>query len=163
MRLCTGIKTHASDFGTRMVTAVLTINTTSTLIESNHLHNPPNFPSRFCTDSDYSFETMSAAEEIKANPHVEPQTTETKETDTTTAPTGAREDSTSKSEQSSYTGMASAATSSATNAAVGVKDSVFSMFGGGAKKDKKEDDEAQDRSGSSKAQKAAEGEDEEVF
>ena len=109
---------------------------------------------------------MSAAEETRTDPHPHPEpqtTTETKETDTTTAPTGAREDSTSKPEQSSYTGMASAATSSATNAAVGVKDSVFSMFGGGAKKDKKEDDEAQDRSGSSKAQKEAEGEDEEVI
>jgi Ran-binding protein 1 len=43
------------------------------------------------------------------------------------------------------------------NAAAGVKDSVFSMFGGGAKKEKKvdDDDDAKDEpSGSSKAKKA---------
>ena len=56
-----------------------------------------------------------------------------------------------------------AATSAATNAAAGVKDSVFSMFGGGAKKEKKaeeEDGEGKDEpSGSSKAQKKAGDED----
>ena len=58
----------------------------------------------------------------------------------------------------SYTEMASSAAGSATTAAVGVKDSVFSMFGGGVKKEKKEepDGETEDRSGSSKAKKDAE-------
>ena len=52
--------------------------------------------------------------------------------------------------------------SSATAAATGVKDSVFSMFGGGEKKETKVEDEgaANDRSGSAKAQK--EKEDDEV-
>ncbi|KAL9138399.1 MAG: hypothetical protein Q9175_000382 [Cornicularia normoerica] len=58
----------------------------------------------------------------------------------------------------SYTEMASNAAGSATTAAAGVKDSVFSMFGGGAKKEKKEEPEGEteDRSGSSKAKKDAE-------
>lgn len=54
---------------------------------------------------------------------------------------------------------ASNAASTATAAATGVKDSVFSMFGGGGKKEKKadEDDEGKDEpSGSSKAKKEAE-------
>lgn len=52
----------------------------------------------------------------------------------------------------SYSEMASNATASATAAAAGVKDSVFSMFGGGAPKEKKpepENDE-DEPSGSSK-------------
>lgn len=59
---------------------------------------------------------------------------------------------------SSYTEMASNAAGTATTAAAGVKDSVFSMFGGGAKKEKKEEPEGEteDRSGSSKAKKDAE-------
>lgn len=58
----------------------------------------------------------------------------------------------------SYVDMASNAAGSATSAAAGVKDSVFSMFGGGAKKEKKEEPEGEteDRSGSSKAKKDAE-------
>ncbi|CAD6576552.1 MAG: hypothetical protein ASARMPREDX12_007928 [Alectoria sarmentosa] len=58
----------------------------------------------------------------------------------------------------SYVDMASNAAGSATTAAAGVKDSVFSMFGGGAKKEKKEEPEGEteDRSGSSKAKKDAE-------
>ncbi len=57
-----------------------------------------------------------------------------------------------------YTEMASNAAGSATTAAAGVKDSVFSMFGGGVKKEKKEEPEGEteDRSGSSKAKKDAE-------
>jgi len=52
---------------------------------------------------------------------------------------------------------ASAAANTAGSAAVGVKDTMFSMFGGGAKKEKKEDeDENEDRSGSAKAKKDAE-------
>ena len=63
--------------------------------------------------------------------------------------------------KTTYTGMAtSAAASAATTAtatAAGVKDNVFSMFGGGAKKEKKEDpDEPEDRSGSLKSKKEAE-------
>lgn len=80
----------------------------------------------------------------------EPSTTSpahTEETpkDTTPAPT-------------TYTEMASNAAGSATTAAVGVKDSVFSMFGGGAKKEKREepDGETEDRSGSFKAKRDAE-------
>ncbi|KAK8220034.1 Ran GTPase binding protein Sbp1 [Zalaria obscura] len=53
-------------------------------------------------------------------------------------------------------------TESAANAASVVKDNVFSMFGGGAKKEKKEEvDDADEPSGSSKAKKDAE-EDEET-
>jgi len=48
-------------------------------------------------------------------------------------------------------------TEAAANAASGVKDSVFSMFGGGAKKEKRvEEDDADEPSGSSKNKKAAE-------
>jgi len=54
------------------------------------------------------------------------------------------------------TNAASAAASTATSAASGVADTVFSMFGGGAKKEKKDEDEDRgDVSGSAKAQKAA--------
>ena len=58
----------------------------------------------------------------------------------------------------SYTEMASNAAGSATTAAAGVKDSVFSMFGGGVKKERREEPhgEVEDRSGSSKAKKEAE-------
>ena len=62
----------------------------------------------------------------------------------------------------SYTGMASSAAGSAaetaTNAAAGVKDTMFSMFGGGSKKDTKADkpSEDEDRSGSQKALKEKE-------
>ena len=77
----------------------------------------------------------------------------------TTAPTQAEEPSKGTAPAAtSYTEMASNAAGSATTAAVGVKDSVFSMFGGGAKKEKKEEPEGEveDRSGSSKAKKDAE-------
>jgi Ran-binding protein 1 len=69
---------------------------------------------------------------------------------------GSKEASTTEG-KSSVAGMASNAASSATAAAAGVKDSMFSMFGGGAKKEKKVEDEDEDAknepSGSSKAQK----------
>ena len=67
-----------------------------------------------------------------------------------------------------YTEMASNAAGQATAVAAGVKDSVFSMFGGGAKKEKKadvEEEEGAETSGSAKATKEAEaekGEDDEV-
>lgn len=64
----------------------------------------------------------------------------------------------------SYTEMASSAVESAGAAAAGVKDSVFSMFGGGGAKEKKveqEDDAAHDEpSGSSKAARDKEADDE---
>ena len=58
------------------------------------------------------------------------------------------------------TNVASSAATTAASTAQGVKDSVFSMFGGGAKKPEKKDEEteegeAQDRSGSAKAAKDA--------
>ncbi|KAK3680116.1 Ran GTPase binding protein Sbp1 [Recurvomyces mirabilis] len=68
---------------------------------------------------------------------------------------------------STTTGDEKTVTEKATDAASAVKDNVFSMFGGGAKKDTKPDttaDEENDRSGSAKAQaekaKAAEGDEE---
>lgn len=66
----------------------------------------------------------------------------------------------------SATNAASSVASTATAAATGVKDSVFSMFGGGAKKEKKadEDDDAKDEpSGSSKAKKDDEDVSEALF
>ncbi|KAL9599764.1 MAG: hypothetical protein Q9219_003647 [cf. Caloplaca sp. 3 TL-2023] len=55
--------------------------------------------------------------------------------------------------KTTYTEMAQSAATSATTAAAGVKDNVFSMFGGGAKKEKKEEpaDDPTEPSGSSKA------------
>ena len=74
---------------------------------------------------------MSAPEETKPDPT----------TEDTTAPKA--EESTSAAPAASYTDMASNAASSvagtAGTTAQGVKDSVFSMFGGGAKKEKKEE------------------------
>ena len=69
--------------------------------------------------------------------------------------------STDKASGSTYTEMASNAASgvagTATIAATGVKDSVFSMFGGGQKKARAPEEEGeQDRSGSSKVKKDAE-------
>ena len=93
--------------------------------------------------------------------------------DTTEAPQAAAQDESaegSSDPNTSYVGAASnAASSAATTAAStaqGVKDSVFSMFGGGAKKPEKKDDEnnvgeEQDRSGSAKAAKDAKTADEE--
>lgn len=87
-----------------------------------------------------------------------------KETQLATDPVGT-EDSTEE-KPATLTDVASnaatTAASGATAVAAGVKDSVFSMFGGGAKKETKteDDDAANDRSGSSKAQK--EKEDDEV-
>ena len=94
----------------------------------------------------------------------EPKLAET-ETKLATNPIGSEAESGSKDtsteeNKSGAVGFANYATNTATSAAVGVKDSVFSMFGGGPKKEKKveeEDPEAQDEpSGSSKAQKKVE-------
>merc|ERR1712093_350491 len=75
------------------------------------------------------------------------------------APTGETKSST-VAETAANTATSAASTASA--AATGVKDSVFSMFGGGAKKERKveEDEGAKDEpSGSSKAKKEDEDED----
>ena len=73
-------------------------------------------------------------------------------------------DSTATDGKQTYVDMASNAATSASAAATGVKDSVFSMFGGGGAKEKRvetEDDAAKDEpSGSAKA--AKDKEDEEV-
>ncbi|KAI4163457.1 MAG: hypothetical protein LQ342_002964 [Letrouitia transgressa] len=63
--------------------------------------------------------------------------------------------------RSTYSGLAASAATSATSAAAGVKDNVFSMFGGGAKKEKKEEpeDDPTEASGSSKAKREAESAD----
>lgn len=82
------------------------------------------------------------------------------ETHLATNPAGT--ESSTDEKPTTYTDMASnaasTAASSTTAAASGVKDSVFSMFGGGAKKETKaeDDDTANDRSGSAKAQKEKE-------
>lgn len=105
---------------------------------------------------------MSATTEAKLDP-TEAQTISSEpksaqhDADTTTHAKDTEEDKS----KTTYTEMASsAATSAATTAstaAVGVKDNVFSMFGGGAKKEKKDETgEPEDRSGSSKAKKDAE-------
>lgn len=61
------------------------------------------------------------------------------------------------------TDAATTAVSTVTAAATTMQDSVFSMFGGGAKKEKVEDEDRGDNSGSAKAQKeAAAGENPEV-
>lgn len=57
------------------------------------------------------------------------------------------------------TNAASTAASTITTAASGVAENVFSMFGGGPKKEKKDEDEDRgDNSGSAKAQKEKEAE-----
>lgn len=112
---------------------------------------------------------MSETSEVKPTPSAdetassEPRLAE-EETKLATNPSSTEsEAATTDDKPSTYTDMASSAAGSATAAAAGVKDSVFSMFGGGAKKEKKEtteDDAEQDRSGSSKATKEKEDEDE---
>ncbi|KAL2053535.1 hypothetical protein ABVK25_006187 [Lepraria finkii] len=84
---------------------------------------------------------------------------ETKPGTTSEAP-AKTEESTTNTQPATYTEMASNAASSAGTAAAGLKDSMFSMFGGGAKKEKREDEAEgeEDRSGSSKAKKDAEAE-----
>ena len=98
--------------------------------------------------------TMSSSES-KPDPHVEPGKSAFDASGSTTATDG---------QHASYTeiaaGAASSAAGTATNAAVGVKDTMFSMFGGGAKKEAKSDDvpQEEDRSGSAKAVKQKEKE-----
>ena len=94
----------------------------------------------------------------------DPATTEPKlsqqDTESATNPKDAADEpSAGEAKPASYTEMATNAASSATSAAAGVKDNVFSMFGGGAKKEKQkaDEEEADEPSGSSKAKKDAEG------
>lgn len=97
-------------------------------------------------------EAATSTEEPPSNtaPTTEPKTEETSTTATD-----------NDAPASSYTEMATNAASgvagTATTAAAGMKDSVFSMFGGGAKKEKAPEEAGEtDRSGSSKAHKDAE-------
>lgn len=102
----------------------------------------------------------AAAPKVATDP-TEPRLAET-ETKLVTNPIGS--DGTTETKSTSTEepkaapiGFAGYATNTASNAAAGVKDSVFSMFGGGPKKEKKDDEDDKDDkdepSGSSKAQK----------
>jgi len=103
--------------------------------------------------------TTSDAQTASSEPRVAEQ-----ETELATHPAGTESATDEKS--ATLTDKASDAVttvaSSATAAATGVKDSVFSMFGGGEKKETKVEDEgaANDRSGSAKAQKEKEDDEE---
>jgi Ran-binding protein 1 len=96
----------------------------------------------------------------------EPRLAET-ETELATNPSSTKTETTKETSTTetkpTYTEMASNVAGSAGAAAAGVKDSVFSMFGGGGAKEKKveqEDDAAKDEpSGSSKAVKEKEADD----
>ena len=110
-----------------------------------------------------------ATEEKSAPPSETPASTEPgiAETETKLATNPAdheAETSSATDGKQSYSDMASNAAGSATAAAVGVKDSVFSMFGGGGVKEKKveqpHDNEQDERSGSAKATKEKEAEEE---
>ncbi|KFY15552.1 hypothetical protein V492_01916 [Pseudogymnoascus sp. VKM F-4246] len=90
---------------------------------------------------------VSSEEKKTVEPTTEATTTEEAKGETpTVAPTSVVE---------SATGAASTAASTVTAAATNMQDSVFSMFGGGAKKEKVEDEDRGDNSGSAKAQKEA--------
>lgn len=74
------------------------------------------------------------------------------ETKLATNPVGTEDSNKPKEEEKTAVGKAA---DTATAAATGVKDSVFSMFGGGAKKEKPaETDDVDEPSGSSKVKKA---------
>lgn len=87
---------------------------------------------------------LNPAEEVKAG--LEPQKDDTLMEKVTTGVTG---DSADKSAAEQVTEKATAAGSA-------VKDNVFSMFGGGPKKEKKEEEAMDEPSGSSKAKAADE-------
>jgi len=100
---------------------------------------------------------MADASDPKPVPSSEPKP-ESKETevDTTTSDGGAAKDAPASTLTEQASNAASAAASTVTSTASGVADNVFSMFGGGAKKEKKDEDEDRgETSGSAKAQKAA--------
>lgn len=91
--------------------------------------------------------TPSAGQEASSEPRLVQD-----ETKLATNPKGT-EDSTAPASSTDAQSTVSKATEAASSAATGVKDQVFSMFGGGAKKEKKvEEDDANEPSGSSKAQ-----------
>ena len=102
--------------------------------------------------------TTSGSLDVSATP--EASGASKQDSESPRAPKDSQETSTTTDDKpkSSYTEMATSAANSATSAAVGVKDNVFSMFGGGAKKEKKEDpaDDPTEPSGSSKAKREAE-------
>lgn len=110
--------------------------------------------------------SMSANAESKQDPRAEqaapsePTAATREEKDSEPQTQGSHDESAPEKGKSTYTEMASSAATFGTTAAVGVKNEVFSMFGGGAKKEKKvkPDDDDVEASGSSKAQKAAEAE-----
>ncbi|KAL5051824.1 hypothetical protein BDW71DRAFT_169520 [Aspergillus fruticulosus] len=88
---------------------------------------------------------MSDVAETKPDPATKaPEETKPEETTTATEP--------SKTEEVKE--AAESATETVKDAATKTSDSVFSMFGGGPKKEKKEEEEVDEPSGSSKAQKA---------
>lgn len=111
---------------------------------------------------------QSASSDTKQDPVDEqPATRDTKTTQNITGSEAPSQLSTDEpavdKDKSTYTGMAASAATSATSAAVGVKDNLFSMFGGGTKKEKREEpeDDPEEISGSSKQAKKeteAEGE-----
>ncbi|MCJ1298687.1 single stranded nucleic acid binding protein [Hypocenomyce scalaris] len=101
---------------------------------------------------------------MSANTDTKPDPTE--EQAASSEPKSAQPEATATegSTPATYTEMVGNVASSATSAAAGVKDNVFSMFGGGAKKEKKEEpeDDPEEASGSSKAKKDAEAEDDDA-
>ncbi|OJJ61960.1 hypothetical protein ASPSYDRAFT_40524 [Aspergillus sydowii CBS 593.65] len=98
---------------------------------------------------------MSDAAETKPDPTTNaPEETTKKAEEATTGTEASKVEEVKASAESA----AESATETAKDAAAKTSDSVFSMFGGGPKKEKKEDEEVNEPSGSSKAQK---GEDEE--
>lgn len=110
---------------------------------------------------------MSANAETKQDPSVEqaassePTAASPEGKDSESQTQASHVEQTPEKGKSTYTEIASSAATFGTTAAIGVKNEVFSMFGGGAKKEKKverDDDDNAEASGSSKAQKAAEGE-----
>ncbi|MCJ1355941.1 MAG: hypothetical protein MMC33_005934 [Icmadophila ericetorum] len=109
---------------------------------------------------------MSSAAESEPKPITENPTTSTaSEVDSGTKAKNTATELSSDDQAAStttYTDMASNAASSVTTAATGMKDNVFSMFGGGQKKERKPDpdDDVDEPSGSSKAKKDAEDDDE---
>jgi len=93
--------------------------------------------------------TPSADQQASSEPRLAEQ-----ETELATNPKGTEDSTAPAADDKSAVSKASEAASSA---ATGVKDSVFSMFGGGAKKEKKvEEDDANEPSGSSKGKNADE-------
>ena len=96
---------------------------------------------------------MSDITETKPDPAI--SASETKPEETTPA-TGEGEQSTTEAVAETATETAEKAVDTAKDAAVKTSDSMFSMFGGGPKKEKKEEAEepTDEPSGSSKAQKA---------